>query len=132
MVFNATFNNISVISWQVSLIAGGKRSTWRKPSNTKHFSIICRYLNLWNLEWNWKCANGLNRSNFKCERNSQVFKRLITFFKFYHHSHWHQNYLNKMCIFQTIFQRVIKRNQYWKRRFFKIISDLCKKENQTV
>ena len=31
MVFNANFNNISVISWPVSFIGGGNRSTWRKP-----------------------------------------------------------------------------------------------------
>jgi len=32
MVFNTTFNNISVISWQLVLIGGGNRSTRRKPS----------------------------------------------------------------------------------------------------
>ncbi len=32
MVFNATFNNISVISWQSVLLAGGRnRSSRRKP-----------------------------------------------------------------------------------------------------
>jgi len=31
MVFNATCNNISVISWHASFIDGGNRSTWRKP-----------------------------------------------------------------------------------------------------
>ena len=31
MVFNATFNNIPVISWWVSFIDGGNRGTWRKP-----------------------------------------------------------------------------------------------------
>ena len=30
MVFNATFNNISVISW-LTVIVGGNRSTRRKP-----------------------------------------------------------------------------------------------------
>jgi hypothetical protein len=30
MVFNATFNNISVISWQSVLFGGGNRSTERK------------------------------------------------------------------------------------------------------
>ena len=30
MVFNATFNNISVISWQSVLFGGGNRSVWRK------------------------------------------------------------------------------------------------------
>jgi hypothetical protein len=31
MVFNATFNNISVISWWSGFIGGGNRSTRRKP-----------------------------------------------------------------------------------------------------
>jgi hypothetical protein len=31
MVFNATFNNISVISWRPVFIGGGNRSTRRKP-----------------------------------------------------------------------------------------------------
>jgi hypothetical protein len=31
MVFNATFNNNSVISVAVSFIGGGNLSTWRKP-----------------------------------------------------------------------------------------------------
>jgi hypothetical protein len=31
MVFNATFSNISVISWWSVFIGGGNRSTWRKP-----------------------------------------------------------------------------------------------------
>ena len=31
MVFNATFNNISVISWQSFLLLEGNRNTWRKP-----------------------------------------------------------------------------------------------------
>jgi hypothetical protein len=31
MVFNATFNNISVISWWSGFIGGGNRSTQRKP-----------------------------------------------------------------------------------------------------
>jgi len=32
MVFNTTFNNISVILYvAVSFIGGGNRSTWRKP-----------------------------------------------------------------------------------------------------
>jgi len=31
MVFNATFNNISGISWAVSFIGGGNLSTRRKP-----------------------------------------------------------------------------------------------------
>ena len=31
MVFNTTFNNISVISWQASFIGGGNWSTMRKP-----------------------------------------------------------------------------------------------------
>ena len=31
MVFNATFNNISAISYLVSFIGGGNRRTWRKP-----------------------------------------------------------------------------------------------------
>ena len=31
MAFNATFNNISVISWQSVLLLGGNRSTRRKP-----------------------------------------------------------------------------------------------------
>jgi len=35
MVFNATFNNILVISLAVSFIGGGNQSTWRKP-------LICR------------------------------------------------------------------------------------------
>jgi hypothetical protein len=30
MVFNTTFNNISVVSWQSSFIGGGNRSTRRK------------------------------------------------------------------------------------------------------
>ena len=39
MVFNATFNNISVISWQsISFIGGGNRSTRRKPP-TCHKSL---------------------------------------------------------------------------------------------
>ena len=36
MVLNTTFNDISVISWQLSLIGGGKRSTCRKPSTVSH------------------------------------------------------------------------------------------------
>jgi len=35
MVFSATFNNISVISWLSVLFGGGNRSTRRKP-------LICR------------------------------------------------------------------------------------------
>jgi hypothetical protein len=31
MLFNATFNNISVISWQSGFIGGGNQSTWGKP-----------------------------------------------------------------------------------------------------
>ena len=31
MVFNTTFNNISVISWQSVFIGGGNQSTQRKP-----------------------------------------------------------------------------------------------------
>ena len=31
MVFNTTFNNISVISWSDLLGEGGNLSTWRKP-----------------------------------------------------------------------------------------------------
>jgi hypothetical protein len=31
MVFNTTFNNISVISWWSVLFGGGNQSTWRKP-----------------------------------------------------------------------------------------------------
>jgi hypothetical protein len=31
MVFNATFNNISVKLWQSVFIVGGNLSTWRKP-----------------------------------------------------------------------------------------------------
>ena len=31
MVFNATLNTISAISWRVSFIGGGNRSTRRKP-----------------------------------------------------------------------------------------------------
>jgi len=31
MVFNVTFNNISIISWWSFFISGGNRSTWRKP-----------------------------------------------------------------------------------------------------
>ena len=31
MVFNTTFNNISVISWRSVLLVGGNRSTRRKP-----------------------------------------------------------------------------------------------------
>jgi len=31
MVFNATFNNISVLSWVVSFIGEGNRSTRREP-----------------------------------------------------------------------------------------------------
>jgi hypothetical protein len=37
MVFNATFNNIPVISWWVSFIDGGNRGTWRKVE----FIITC-------------------------------------------------------------------------------------------
>ena len=32
MVFNATFNNISVISWRSVFVGGGNRST-RNPNN---------------------------------------------------------------------------------------------------
>jgi len=35
MVFNATFNNISVISWQSVFIAGGKRNTRRKTTTCR-------------------------------------------------------------------------------------------------
>ena len=35
MVFNATFNNISVISWRSVLLVGGKWSTRRKPSTCR-------------------------------------------------------------------------------------------------
>ena len=35
MVFNATFNNISVISWRSIIIGGGNRSTRRKPSTCR-------------------------------------------------------------------------------------------------
>jgi len=35
MVFNATFNNISAISWQSVFIAGGKRNTRRKPTTCR-------------------------------------------------------------------------------------------------
>jgi len=31
-MFNTTLNNISVISWCVSFIGGGNRSTRRKPN----------------------------------------------------------------------------------------------------
>jgi len=31
VVFNATFYNISVISWRSVLLVGWNRSTWRKP-----------------------------------------------------------------------------------------------------
>jgi len=30
-MYNATFNNISVISWGVNFIGGGNQSTQRKP-----------------------------------------------------------------------------------------------------
>ena len=32
MLFNATFNSISVITWLSVLYGGGNRNTWRKPS----------------------------------------------------------------------------------------------------
>jgi len=35
MVFSATGNNISAISWQVSFIGRGNRSTRRKPSTCR-------------------------------------------------------------------------------------------------
>jgi len=35
MVFNTTFKNISVISWMVSFIGGGNRSTWKKPPTSR-------------------------------------------------------------------------------------------------
>jgi hypothetical protein len=41
MVFNATFNNISVILWR-SVIGGGNRSTQRKPP-TCHKSLTKLY-----------------------------------------------------------------------------------------
>jgi hypothetical protein len=34
MVFNATFNNISVIMVAVSFIGGGNQRTWRKPKKS--------------------------------------------------------------------------------------------------
>jgi len=37
-VFNATFNNISAISWRSVLFGGGNRSTRRKPP-TCHKSL---------------------------------------------------------------------------------------------
>jgi len=39
MVFNATFNNISVISWRSILNGGGNRST-QKKTLTKLFHIM--------------------------------------------------------------------------------------------
>ena len=35
MVFNSTFNNISVISWRFSFIGGGNWNTWRKQPNCR-------------------------------------------------------------------------------------------------
>jgi hypothetical protein len=38
MMFNATFNNISIISWWDSFI-GGVRN-WRKPPDSNRFSTL--------------------------------------------------------------------------------------------
>jgi hypothetical protein len=42
MVFNATFNNISVISWWSVLLVEGNRNTWRKP-------LTCAFVQLVNI-----------------------------------------------------------------------------------
>jgi len=47
MVFNATFNNISVISW-VNFIGGGNRSIRRKPPKTlSHKKCCIEYTSPW-------------------------------------------------------------------------------------
>jgi hypothetical protein len=35
MLFSATFNNISAISWRQVIIGGGNRRTWRNKGNNK-------------------------------------------------------------------------------------------------
>ena len=58
MVFNATFNNISVISWLSVLLGGGNRSTRRKPptcckltnlikTNVNFYEAVCDHSRFW-------------------------------------------------------------------------------------
>jgi hypothetical protein len=51
MVFNATFNNISVISWRSVFISGGNRSTQWKPLTCRksltNFYHIMLYISPW-------------------------------------------------------------------------------------
>ena len=48
MVFNTTFNNISVISWRSVILGGENRSTWRKPLTCRksltNFITLCSYV----------------------------------------------------------------------------------------
>ena len=84
MVFNATFNNISVILWR-SVIGGGNRSTQRKPPTChksltklyeyirfKHISFTTAY------EWNWATGYAYTGSLlFTCTRHT-FSKKYIT------------------------------------------------------
>jgi hypothetical protein len=48
MVFNATFNNISVISWQSVLLVEETVGTWRKPSTCcKKLTKFIKYTSPW-------------------------------------------------------------------------------------
>ena len=59
MVFNATFNNISVISCQSVFIGGGNRSTQRKPSTCRNYASHQQTL-----------SHNVESSTLRHERNS--------------------------------------------------------------
>ena len=51
MVFNATFNNISVISWRSVLFGGGNRKTRRKPPTLSQVTYKLYHIMLYTSPW---------------------------------------------------------------------------------